>query len=209
MNNLAYTSQSAETVGPKVEEKIREEIGAPAPLPYQVEDLGAGALTAGSFFRNLGTQLVGGKADVLFNLHFDLPQPRPVHLQASVNRQGVGSHVGLLIYSATLIKPVGGEVWLEDPKTFGKSKFTGDPTASARLNANGDLIKRVNNLARVESQSGGVTLKIQRFCKIFPQADGGSMLVISTLPRSVKMGFSATVDAVDFAEIASMIEAAL
>jgi hypothetical protein len=35
------------------------------------------------------------------------------------------------------------------------------------------------------------------------------MLVLSTLPRPIKMGFSASVDAVEFGEIASMIEAAL
>jgi hypothetical protein len=209
MNNLAYTSQSVETIGPKVEEKIREEIGAPGPLPYQVEGGGADTATVGSFFRDIGAALVGGHSDVLFNLHFDLPQPRPTHLQVSMNRQGVGSHAGLLIYSAQLAKPVAGEVILEDPKMFGKSKFTGDATASAKLNANGDLIKRVNNLARVESQSGGLKLKIKRFCKIIPQSDGSSMLVLSTLPRPIKMGFSASVDAVEFGEIASMIEAAL
>jgi hypothetical protein len=209
MNNLAYTSQSVETIGPKVEEKIREEIGAPAPLPYQVEGGGADTATVGSFFKDIGAALVGGNSEVLFNLLFELPQPRPVHLQVSMNRQGVGSHAGLLLYSARLAKHVAGEVWLEDPKTFGKSKFTGEPTASARLNANGDLIKRANNLARVESQSGGLKLKIKRFCKIIPQPDGGSMLVLSTLPRPIKMGFGASVDAVDFAEIASIIEAAL
>jgi hypothetical protein len=209
MNNLAYTSQSVETIGPKVEEKIREEVGASAPLPYQVEAGGANTVSFGSFFKDIGAALVGGNSEVLFNLHFDLQQPRPMHLQVSMDRQGVGSHAGLLVYSAPLAKPVAGEVWLEDPKTFGKSKFTGDPTASAKLNANGDLIKRANNLARVESQSGGLKLKIKRFCKIMPQADGHSMLVISTLPRPIKMGFGASVDAVEFAEVASMIEAAL
>ena len=35
MNNLAYTSQDAAYVGGKVEEKVREEVGATAPLTYQ------------------------------------------------------------------------------------------------------------------------------------------------------------------------------
>jgi len=207
MNNLAYTSHKVEVVGPKVEEKIREELGAPAPLPYQVEDGGAGPLTAGTFFRDVAGGILGGNSDVLFNLHFDLVQPRPVHLQVSVDRQGVGSHVGLLLYSTWLSKAVGSEVWLEDPKMFGKSKFKGDP-ASERLNANNDLIKRANNFARVESQSGGLKLTIKRFCKIMPQPNG-TMLLIGTLPRPIKMGLSATVDAADFFDIASMIEAAL
>lgn len=208
MNNFAYTSHKIEVIGPKVEEKIREELGSPAPLPYQVEDGNAGEMSAGKFFGDIASGLFGGKSDTLFNLHFDLTQPRPTHLQVTVNRQGVGSHVGLLLYSTWLAKPVASEVWLEDPKTFGKSKFKGDPGASDRLNSNNDLIKRANNFARTESQSGGLNLKIKRLCKVMPQPNG-TMLLIATLPRPTKMGFSVSIDAADFFDIASMIEASL
>src|SRR5205085_8335616 len=105
-------------------------------------------------------------------------------------------------------KPVFGEVALEDPKFFGKSKFAGDAAVCGKLNANGDLIKRANNFARVESQSGGMTLKIKRCCRIIP-SEGGSMLVVGTLPRPTKMGMSAAIDAKDFFDIADMIEASL
>src|ERR1043166_8593392 len=108
MNNLAYTSQDAGVVGAKVEEKVREEVGASAPLQYQVE-----AGEAGSFLGDVAGALLGGKDKTLFNLHFELPAQRPTHLQVSVNRQGVGSHVGLLLYTAKLSKPVFGEVALE------------------------------------------------------------------------------------------------
>src|SRR5947209_2042295 len=162
VNNLAYTSQDAATVGPKVEEKVREEVGASAPLSYEVEAGDASTASVGSFLGDVAGALLGGKDKTLFNVHFELPQPRPAHLQVSVNRQGVGSHVGLLLYTAKLSKPVYGEVALEEPKFFGKSKFAGDAAASGRLNANGELIKRANNFARVESQSGGLTLKIDR-----------------------------------------------
>jgi len=37
---------------------------------------------------------------------------------------------------------------LKIPSSFGKSKFAGDATASAKLNGNSDLIKRANDLAR-------------------------------------------------------------
>lgn len=208
MNNLAYTSQDAVTVGTKVEEKVREELGADAPLAYQVEEGEAGRLSVGSFLKDVGGALVGGKDETLFRLHFDLPNSRPTQLQINVNRQGVGSHVGLLLYSAKLSKPVSGEAALEDPKFFGKSKFAGDAGVCGKLNANGELIKRVNNLARVESQSGGLTLKIKRCCRVVPH-EGGSMLVIGTLPRPVKMGLGAAIDARDFFDIADMIEAAL
>jgi hypothetical protein len=208
MNNLAYTSQDPATVGARVEEKVREEVGATAPLPYQVEMGEAATASVGSFLSDIGSALVGGADATLFRLNFDLPAPRPARLQVSVNRQGVGSHVGLLLYSAQLSKPVTAEVVLEDPKMFGKSKFTGEANAAAKLNANGDLIKRANTFARVESQSGGLTLKIKRGCKLAPN-ENGSMLAIRTLPRPIKMGFGATIDAKDFFDIANMIETAL
>jgi len=208
MNNLAYTSQDPAYIGEKVEEKVREEIAAGAPVTYQVQTGEAGSATIGSFLSDIGNALIGGKDETLFRLNFDLAQRRPAHLQVSVNRQGVGSHAGLLMYSTKLAKPVTGEVALEDPKFFGKSKFAGDATAAAKLNANGDLIKRCNDLARVESQSGGLTLKIKRCCKVVPH-EGGSMLIIGTLPRPVKMGFGAAIDAKDFFDIADLVEAAL
>src|SRR5258706_8636613 len=153
MNNLAYTAQDAAVVGEKVEEKVGEEPGAGAPLTYQVEAGEASGATAGTLLRDIGAALVGGSDQTLFRLHFDLTNPRPAHLQVNVNRQGVGTHVGLLLYSAKFNKPVSGEIALEDPKFFGKAKFTGDAAVTGKLNANGDLIKRSNEFARVESQS--------------------------------------------------------
>jgi len=208
MNNLAYTSQDSAYVGTQVEEKIREEIAATAPLAYQVQTGEAGTATVGTFLSDIGNALIGGKDETLFRLNFELAQRRSANLQVSINRQGVGSHAGLLMYSTTIAKPVNGEVALEDPKFFGKSKFAGDATAAAKLNANSDLIKRANDFARVESQSGGLTLKIKRCCKVIPH-EGGAMLIVGTLPRPTKMGFSAAVDAKDFFDIAEMIEAAL
>lgn len=208
MNNLAYTSQNAETIGAKLEEKVREETGSGGPLAYTVETGEDGAATVGSFFRDIGSALVGGADAVLFRFHFELPAPRPAHLMITMNRQGVGSHAGLIVYSAPLSKPVGGEVSLEEPKFWSKSNFTGDADASSKLNANGDLIKRVNSFARTESQSGGLTLKIKRACRVVPH-ENGSMLIIGTLPRPTKMGFGATIDAKEFFDIAQMVEAAL
>ena len=208
MNNLAYTSQDATYIGAQVEEKVREEVGPSAPVTYQVETGEAGTATVGSFLKDIGSGLIGGKDETLFRLNFDLTQRRPANLQVSINRQGVGSHAGLLMYSTKISKPIAGEAALEDPKFFGKSKFAGDATASAKLNGNGDLIKRANDFARVESQSGGLTLKIKRCCKVIPH-EGGSMLVIGTLPRPTKMGFGAAINAKDFFDIADMVEGSL
>jgi len=49
MNNLAYTSQDAAYFGAKVEEKVREEVGATALLTYQVETGETGTAPIGSF----------------------------------------------------------------------------------------------------------------------------------------------------------------
>lgn len=208
MNNLAYTSQDPAYISERVEEKVREELGATGPVPYQVHGGEAGTATIGSFLSDIGSALIRGQDETLLRLNFDLAQPRAANLQVSMNRQGVGSHAGLLMYSTKLAKPVTGEVALEDPKFFGKSKFAGDANAAAKLNGNSDLIKRCNDLARVESQSGGLTLKIKRCCKVIPH-EGGSMLIVGTLPRPTKMGFGTAIDAKDFFDIAEMVEAAL
>src|SRR6266849_3713068 len=131
MNNLAYTSQDAAYVGGRVEEKVREEVGASAPVPYQVETGEASTATVSSFLSDIGNALVGGADQTLFRLSFDLTQRRPAQLRVSINRQGVGSHAGPLMYSTKLSKPIAGEVALEDPKFFGKSKFTGEAAAAA------------------------------------------------------------------------------
>lgn len=209
MNNLAYTSQDAGYVGPKVEEKIREEIGSGSPLPYAVEDGGAGTASVGSFLKDIGKGLIGGSSDTLFFLNFEFPGQRPATLQLSVDRQGVGSHCGLLMYRGSIAKPVAGEVSLEDPKFFGKSKFAGEANAAAKLNANGDLIKLANNLARIEGECGGLALKIKRCCRVVPADGGGSDLIVATLPRSTKMGMSAAVDVKDFFALAQMVENSL
>src|SRR6185436_2128386 len=110
MNNLAYTSQDPAYIGEKVEEKVREEVEATGPVPYQVQTGEAGTATIGSFLSDIGNALIGGKDETLFRLNFDLAQRRLANLQVSINRQGVGSHAGLLMYSTKIAKPVAGEV---------------------------------------------------------------------------------------------------
>ena len=202
MNNLAYSSRDPQTVGSKVEEIIRKETGALAPVPYTVTDGSPSQYTIGMALRQA---LVGGQLDQAFQLNFNLAQPRPACLQVSMDKQGIGCFAGTLLYSARLSKPVGGEVTLEPPKTFGKSKFIGDADTSARLNANSALVKLANSFARTESKIGGGTVKRERFFRILPEG-AGSVLMVASLPRLTSMGFSATVDSRDFFEIASLVE---
>ena len=56
--------------------------------------------------------------------------------------------------------------------------------------------------------AGGQSVKIERYCVVKPY-ESGSMLIVHTLARPLKMGFSATVDAKAFFDLASLVEAAL
>ncbi len=208
MANTAFGSQKPEKIAPVLEEMLRKEIGAPMPIAYQIMNAETRSVSAQSLLSDYGRMIVGGNETPLFLLQFTLAMPRPAELQVRVNRQGIGAHVGLLSYAARLVKPIGSEVSLEPPKTFGASKCIGDPQGIARLNNNGDLLKRLNKLARTESEVGGLKLKIERFLKIVPQASG-SLFILNTLPRATSMGFGATLDAKEFLDLVALVEATL
>ena len=208
MNNLLYGNQQPEKVSAQVEEKLRKELGDTVPVPFQIESGEAGKTTVGSVLGDMGRALIGGHANLLFALIFDIAAPRPAQLRVSVVRQGVGCYVGSLLYSTKLSKSVKSEVTLEPPKTFGSSKFIGDTEAAAKLNAKGDIAKRVGKFARTQSDMGSITVKMDRLFKIVPQ-DSGSLLVINTLPRMTSMGMDAAMDSKEFMGIAGLIEAAL
>ena len=208
MNNLAYGTQQQDKVVSQVEEKLRKEVGATSPIACQVQSGGAASTSVGTVLGDVARGLFGGRPDALFTIVFDISTPRLAQLQASVDRQGVGCHVGTLLYSAKLSKPVKGEVTLEGPKMFGASKFAGDAETAAKLNAKGDLLKRLGKLARNEAEIGGLTLKLERMVKVAPQ-DGGALVVLSTLPRPTSMGMDATLDAKEFIDLVEMIEKAL
>jgi hypothetical protein len=225
MNNLAYNSRDPQTVAPKVEELIRKELGAAGPIAYTVAEGTPEPYTVGSA---LGTALVGGELQAVFELNFELPPPRPARLQVSMYQLGTGCLAGATLYSARLSKSVGGEVALEPPAgvlreaaikarpnpylvswfTRSNAQFVGNPETSAKLNANGDLLKLANKFARTESLSGGRTLKRDRLLKIVPDGQGCA-LIVGSLPRTTSVGFSATVDSKDFFELATLIERSL
>jgi hypothetical protein len=207
MNNLAYSSKDPQKVGPQVEELIRKELGAAGPLAYTVADGAAEPYTVGSALK---AAVIGGRLESVFQLNFELPSPRPARLEISMCQFGIGCLAGSTLYSSHLSKSVNGEVGLGEPAGIfsSNSKFVGDPEASARLNANGDLLKLANKFARTESTFGGSKLKRERLLKIV-QNGQGSVLIVGSLPRTVSMGFSATVDSKDFFELATLIEQSL
>ncbi len=207
MNNLAYTSQQPDKVVPKIEEIVRKDLGVDAPVPYTVDQGDAGKVSVGSMLHDAGLALFGGKESLLFSVAFDIAAPRPVKLTAQVDRQGVGCHVGTLVFTTKLAKPVKGEVALEGPKTFGTPKFQGDADAAGKLNGSKDLLKLADKFARTKSDIGG-GIRRDRYFKVAP-AESGAVLVVGTLPRSTSMGMGASTDVKDFMEIAKMIEGLL
>jgi len=210
MNNGGYTSQDPTTLGSKVEELVRTELGSSAAVPFEI--IGADGegkhFTAGSLLADTATHLFGGKTTMLCSVGFQLTQPRVIALQVQLDRVGVGAHLGTLLYSTRLAKRVLGDVTLEDPKTFA-SKFVSpqDPGAADRLNAEKDLIKRVNKFARAEFP--GFNVKGQRIFQIKPEGDGGANLIAATFPRSYAMGFKVSLDVKEFVDLAGTVEAAL
>jgi hypothetical protein len=208
MNNLAYSNQQADKVGQQVEEKLRKELGTTAAVPFQIELASEGGPTAGTVLSDIAHGLFSGHPNLLFTLVFNIPAPRTAQLRASVERQGIGCHVGSLLYSTSLAKTINGEVILGAPKLFGGAKFEGDAEVCGKLNAKGDLLKRLGKFARSEAEIGGLTIKQERLVKLVPQA-GGLLLVIGTLPRATSMGMDAALDAREFYDLAALIESAL
>ncbi len=208
MNNLVYGNQDPAKLAASVEEIVRKDTGSATPLPYRLLDTTDGAATAASVLADIGHALGSGQMTPLLTVELDLPGAGQATLQARLIRQGVGAYCGALTYVFRLTKPVTGEVGFEEHKTFGTPKFTGDPTAAARLNAAKDLAKRTDKVLRSETEMGSITVKNPRLFRLAP-ADGGSLLVLGTLPRLTSMGMSATTDAREVLDIAAAVEAAL
>jgi hypothetical protein len=203
---LGSNSQKLEEVGPRIAEHIRNEVGATASFPYEVEEPGA-AGEGSPYWR----EITGGSAVLLCHLHFDLQGPRLVHLRISMNKGSMlgGCDAGLLLYTTQLSKTVNSDVSLADPKFWGRSKFIGDDSTCWKLNFNDELVKLANVFSRTEYQQivGGATLRIKRLFSIIPQ-ESGSLLVVGTLPAKVFLqGESLQIR--QFFEVASMIEATL
>ncbi|HET6252101.1 MAG TPA: hypothetical protein VFE47_30730 [Tepidisphaeraceae bacterium] len=211
MGALAYMTQDQQKVGAKVEEHLRGELEATAPLPFEVEAGDAGKTTVGVIAKEGLSLLFGGRGESrLFSLIFNLQQPRLFRAEFHMNRQGIGCHCGSILYSTKLSKPIKGSISLEDPKMFGSSKFVDadGADAAAKLNASKEILKAANNFARVKANIGGVDITAPRFFKIADQ-DGSAVLVAATLPRSYAMGFKMSTDAKEFVHLAELIEAAL
>lgn len=204
MNNLAYSGQNGQEIGPKVEELLRKEVGAGGPIAFEVEDAGTAEVSARSMLKDVGTYLFSGNTTLLLTVHLHIPQPRVADLDVHMNRQGVGCYAGSLVFSTVIGKKVGGEVSFGDD-----GNFAGDAAAAGKLNAQKDLRKKCEAFAVTKGGITGFEVKLPgRVLKIAPH-ERGAQIVGVTLPKSKSMGFSASFGCKEFFEIAAQIEALL
>lgn len=163
MNILVYNSQKPEEVCPKIAEIVAKELRV-SDIAYEVEMPDSPAITnAKTVLGDIARTVFGGKTDNLFTVIFKPDKPRPFEIRVSVIRSGAGCAASYLLYTAHLDKDVDAETILGEPKVFGSAKFSGGDAAQ-KLNANADLIKRANKLARSESSYGPLNLKIHKDC---------------------------------------------
>ncbi len=205
MNILVYNSQKPEDVCPKIAEIVAKELRV-SDIAYEVEMPDSPAITnAKTVLGDIARTAFGGKTDNLFTVIFKPDKPRPFEIRVSVIRSGAGCAASYLLYTAHLDKDVDAETILGEPKVFGSAKFSGGDAAQ-KLNANADLIKRANKLARSESSYGPLNLKIQRLFAIFSKGDDPTALAVGTLAKPTSMGMSVSMDLNEFTELAGMIE---
>ncbi|WP_058189248.1 hypothetical protein [Terracidiphilus gabretensis] len=202
MNNMAYMGQDGQTVVPKVEELLSKELGISGPITSLVEVEGGG-VSGASVLRDLGASVFGGNTVPLFTIHFQLTQPRLAQLDVHMLRKGLGCVGGPLAYSAVLNKAIPGDVAMADD-----GKFTGDAGFAGRLNGNKDLRKKCEAFAVKKGGLAGAEIEIPRTLKVVSR-DGAAQLIAVTLPKSKSMGFSASLGAHEFLELASAVESAL
>jgi hypothetical protein len=210
MGNLAFMTPSPEKIAPAIEAMIQKELGLKTAINYEIKDQTTAKTSLHTILGDMGNALFTGTSETLFNVAFNLENPKSAQVMINIARQGVGARGEAIVFTTLMNKAVQSDVFLEAPKTFGVSKFGGDSDAIAKLNANGPLLKRVNLFSRVQAEIGGFTVRIERLFKISPVEDGkSSKLVVVNLPKMVSMGFSALIDIKEFLDISSAIEAIL
>lgn len=143
-------------------------------------------------------------------VYVDAPSPRPFELRASIMsgrgliRRSLG--LGHLLYAVPLTSPLRGRVALEVSGRSGASLFAGEPTITARLNADAELRNRANALTPASASPDRVhSWKVERLLAVEPHPQG-AVLLVRTLHRSTPRGWTLRADAV--LDLAARIETA-
>jgi hypothetical protein len=212
---MIFFSDKVEKNGPKLEAKLRKELRQTQPLQYQTEVHGTRNPSSigrflGDLVGDLSLELLGSAGlRPVYTLRFEVPNTS-TEVRVNVVTDGKMVMLGAILYSAVLKKPVAGAVRLqeESEKAFFNCKFDGEPQTAAKLNASKPLIKRVNGFVRDSYMLGQTQITAKRFFRL-ESFEQGSLLNISTVPRSKWFGLASTFDAPEFFQIAQTIESLL
>lgn len=203
MNNGAYMGQDGPAIAPKVQELLTKDLGAGASISFAIESVAGDGISAKSIFKHMSTTYFGGKAKLLFTIHFDINQSRAMQLDAHMIQQGAGCALGSLAYATAISKRVPGPVSLGDD-----GKFMGDAEAVGKLNGRKDVLKKCDAFAVKRGGLAGFELKIDRILKIIPRENGAQVVAV-TMPVSKSMGFSASLGAKEFLDMVALVESTL
>ncbi|MEP7190548.1 MAG: hypothetical protein ABI901_15260, partial [Roseiflexaceae bacterium] len=187
----------------QAEQLLREELNAPAPIAFTIED---GTATQGThaILNEIRRATFGGQyaANQLFIIHFQLAHPRIATLDVPINRAGIGAYAGGLLYAMPLDTRISSAIALQPSK---QPQFSGDLSGSARLNTDAELLKSANGFLRKSMAVSGLTAKIEPFLQLLPQNDR-ALFLAHTFPKWIKFGFASLFDTKTFFDIADNIE---
>lgn len=121
-------------------------------------------------------------------LYADAARPRPFELRAALlrGRTLLGRSLGLgaLLYAVPLHVKVSTQVALTGGGPLGPQRFTGDPAAAARLNADPDLAGQATAVAVTRAgPDARHTWEVERLLVVEPHP-GGAVLLARTLHRA-------------------------
>ena len=207
MPGLRYLSQKPENIAPRVEQLVRQELGAPTPIPYQIVPGASQGATPGSLFSEWAHAQVrmSYKTNALFHMQFMLAAPRPYELRISILRQGMGALVGTCAFAVPMSKPVRGAVSLEQSGPLSvQQSFTGEPATAARLNSNRDLLFKARRVSVSASRIGNIKLSIPHCLQVQPSRTG-SLLVVHRLGQPGLL-FGAKLGIKDLLDFVPMLE---
>jgi hypothetical protein len=205
MNNLSFASKDSSKIAMAVESILRKELNYSSEIPYEVTEIGDKTTSLHSIFSEMAAALTTGLPNIIFTITFKIVAPFESTIAIAIASQGIGARGDAIQYIAKISKSISGSAELEAPKRFGTPKFEGDLSTISNLNANGNLLKRVNLLSRNTAEVAGMSLSINRLFRISSK-DNAAEITAITLPKMLSMGFSASLDAKEFFDIAAIIE---
>ena len=165
-------TRNIEKAGADFEKMIRKELGASAPIPWNVEEV-----QQKSTLHSVGEFLavLGGSLNVTGRFVYNLPAPRPCQLHVGTTQPGINTFPAILQFVGELSKPIAGKV------TFEQGSFRGDPSICAKLNGNKDVLSLASNLYRGKVTVSRVSVSIIPALEVFGDGQASHLTIRKVL----------------------------